>query len=419
MRVGNDVVPSTTGGTRSTHSPIPDPCSGSRQFLQLHQVDSPLRQALSATPPPTTTSNSNSSSTPLLTASLNSPPVAHAHSKSPSPAPSSQLKANGSVDLSIPATLKRYQLHNSPPTSPSPSSSEKKQQSSAELYSHLLLQLRQSSPATSTPSAAAATTPVSSIKMTAANRKEKLKCQPSFQCPVCKKRFQRHIAMNAHFQNEHIGQVQNEKVCRLCSHRSKNIASIRVHLLKIHQIDLEKPGACLVEPEIKEINNNCIVSVAKDSNSNLTTPDTSRPSSPATLVIDIKKEPDITTEYNETSAVPRDLSLRQPRSSSDQVFHDRPSKSLKRTTNSPNPSTSASVNAKRYKRSGPPGLDQELGTDQSWRCQSCQIVFPNQTLYFLHRGFHSEANPWRCNSCGQVCLDMYDFNTHLVSVPHV
>ena len=57
---------------------------------------------------------------------------------------------------------------------------------------------------------------VINCKMTAAARKEKLRLQPSFQCPVCRKRFQRHIAMNAHFQNEHIGSTETEKVCKLC-----------------------------------------------------------------------------------------------------------------------------------------------------------------------------------------------------------
>ena len=53
-----------------------------------------------------------------------------------------------------------------------------------------------------------------------------------------------------------------------------------------------------------------------------------------------------------------------------------------------------------------------------WQCQHCNIIFPDQTLYFLHRGFHSNTNPWKCNGCGQRCLDMYDFNTHLMSDVH-
>ena len=53
-----------------------------------------------------------------------------------------------------------------------------------------------------------------------------------------------------------------------------------------------------------------------------------------------------------------------------------------------------------------------------WQCQHCNIIFPDQTLYFLHRGFHSNPNPWKCNGCGQRCTDMYDFNTHLMSDVH-
>jgi len=54
-----------------------------------------------------------------------------------------------------------------------------------------------------------------------------------------------------------------------------------------------------------------------------------------------------------------------------------------------------------------------------WQCQHCNIIFPDQTLYFLHRGFHSgNGNPWKCNACGQRCTDMYDFNTHLMSDVH-
>jgi Pyruvate/2-oxoacid:ferredoxin oxidoreductase delta subunit len=45
-------------------------------------------------------------------------------------------------------------------------------------------------------------------------------------------------------------------------------------------------------------------------------------------------------------------------------------------------------------------------SDSNWRCQHCSITFPNQTLYFLHRGFHSETDPWRCNGCGLKCSNL-------------
>ncbi|XP_035206452.1 zinc finger protein Helios-like [Stegodyphus dumicola] len=51
-------------------------------------------------------------------------------------------------------------------------------------------------------------------------------------------------------------------------------------------------------------------------------------------------------------------------------------------------------------------------------CPYCGIIFPDQTLYFLHRSLHSEASPWKCNLCGKSCKDKYDFNSHVISKGH-
>lgn len=71
---------------------------------------------------------------------------------------------------------------------------------------------------------------------------------------------------------------------------------------------------------------------------------------------------------------------------------------------------------------------QPLNTDPSlWRfmafkktlqCSFCGITFPDQTLYFLHKGCHSETNPWKCNICGEQCSNVYEFNSHLLSKTH-
>lgn len=51
-------------------------------------------------------------------------------------------------------------------------------------------------------------------------------------------------------------------------------------------------------------------------------------------------------------------------------------------------------------------------------CAYCGIGFPDQTLYFLHKGCHSDANPWKCNICGEQCSNVYEFNSHLLSKSH-
>uniref|UniRef100_A0A1B6FGT3 C2H2-type domain-containing protein n=1 Tax=Cuerna arida TaxID=1464854 RepID=A0A1B6FGT3_9HEMI len=57
-------------------------------------------------------------------------------------------------------------------------------------------------------------------------------------------------------------------------------------------------------------------------------------------------------------------------------------------------------------------------TSASLQCVFCGIGFPDQTLYFLHKGCHSESNPWKCNICGEQCCNVYDFNSHLLSKTH-
>jgi len=55
---------------------------------------------------------------------------------------------------------------------------------------------------------------------------------------------------------------------------------------------------------------------------------------------------------------------------------------------------------------------------KSLQCSFCGITFPDQTLYFLHKGCHSETNPWKCNICGEQCNNIYEFNSHLLSKTH-
>ncbi|KAH8308869.1 hypothetical protein KR059_002557 [Drosophila kikkawai] len=51
-------------------------------------------------------------------------------------------------------------------------------------------------------------------------------------------------------------------------------------------------------------------------------------------------------------------------------------------------------------------------------CHFCGIEFPDETLYFLHKGCHCESNPWRCNICGEQMNNVYEFNAHLLSKSH-
>lgn len=58
------------------------------------------------------------------------------------------------------------------------------------------------------------------------------------------------------------------------------------------------------------------------------------------------------------------------------------------------------------------------GRKLNLRCLFCNIEFPDQTLYFLHKGCHSESNAWKCNICGEQLNNVYEFNSHLLSKSH-
>jgi len=65
-----------------------------------------------------------------------------------------------------------------------------------------------------------------------------------------------------------------------------------------------------------------------------------------------------------------------------------------------------------------PSLWRYMAFKKTLQCQFCSITFPDQTLYFLHKGCHSETNPWKCNICGEQCSNVYEFNSHLLSKNH-
>jgi len=240
----------------------------------------------------------------------------------------------------------------------------------------------------------------------------------AFQCPICRKRFQRHIAMNAHFQNEHTGAngADGERTCPLCSFRARTVADIRAHMLADHNIDLDSPTACMVDPESPAMQTSPppqpAVTISRQpvavtaAEHPRTPPLPPPPPTPSTATV--KTEPD--SDENERA---KDLSVRNQtnvncvRSGSPGVKRRRPAVVL------------AKVPATRSVPSTPSDNVEGLTSDHRWRCSHCSIVFPNQTLYFLHRGFHSsDGDPWRCNGCGVACADLYDFNAHLVSQAH-
>ena len=556
----------------------------------------------SSTPIHSVSTTISISSTPLLAASLSRPPVASpssslatlASAAVAASATSSTINVNSSaVDLSQ-RNNANSNLHNNGLTESINYSTEKDTsslyeqlsmikdhqksplRSQSEVYAHLLMQLRHAQARINNgsrslsplaivqqvqdhnvqESAQNSPSNVSSCnKLTAAARKEKLRLQTCFQCPVCKKRFQRHIALNAHFQNEHIGSTPSEKHCKMCTDIFPDITSIRAHLLNKHGVDLDSPSSCLVEGEVnapeqihggkqapassppspssssspsvfssgtetvESINqpkrstrgkskgrklNNSNSSGLADNKISIERASSKSPNLkeglrilPDTACIDDSSSSSISSNgssciSNAVDAITSSSVSRLTKSTSNTVSigyvsHRYLSAPIKKevaeeafsnfdsnqssceeatdlTIKKSPPENSLPSSAKRkypLSSSNIPvsnslsmepnlrsallqkklkiehsnqievktsdnqiresDLTSEVAEDLVFqlKCQHCSIQFPNQTLYFLHRGFHSEgSNPWRCNGCGKICTDMYDFNTHLMSDSH-
>lgn len=359
-----------------------------------------------SSPPPST------NSTPLLTATLNAP-VAYYNSirvKSDRGEQQSGKKANTQCDVS--------------------NSLSSQQQQSATFYSALIRQLKKKT-GTSVESGGNTARLHQHSKL----NKEKTKPLP-FVCPACRKRFQRHIAMNAHFQNEHISPASGsgERTCKLCNGVSSSLAAVRQHLRVAHNIDLDNPVKCLEDCappvlSVLEASLRCTAAQGEETEpscsniemheSGCSSPVTQSPSpahtptsseSPERALFPVKQDGGVRSlviveaDAEDDDAQVEDLSIRKP----SPVL---PRRQASNYTPPPPPQSPKGVKRAR--------LDSPSPTPTTgYTCVHCNIVYPNQTLYFLHRGFHSDSDPWRCNSCGVAYNDLYAFNTHLFSVAH-
>ncbi|KAG7201092.1 hypothetical protein KM043_017634 [Ampulex compressa] len=91
---------------------------------------------------------------------------------------------------------------------------------------------------------------------------------------------------------------------------------------------------------------------------------------------------------------------------------------LRRKLTSSSTTNNNSSNTSAYSRGEPPTSTRPDPRSTGLQCTHCRITFPDQTLYFLHKGCHSESNPWKCNICGEQCCNLYQFNSHLLSKSH-
>ncbi|XP_070544361.1 uncharacterized protein [Ptychodera flava] len=52
---------------------------------------------------------------------------------------------------------------------------------------------------------------------------------------------------------------------------------------------------------------------------------------------------------------------------------------------------------------------------KEFRCQYCEISFPDLSTFMIHRGCHGRESAFQCNACGQCCKDRVEFNAHIIT----
>lgn len=60
-----------------------------------------------------------------------------------------------------------------------------------------------------------------------------------------------------------------------------------------------------------------------------------------------------------------------------------------------------------------PTADAATQDDLANRCIHCGIYFLDEVMYALHMSCHGEQGPYQCSFCLHVCVDRYDFTTHI------
>uniref|UniRef100_T1ISM1 C2H2-type domain-containing protein n=1 Tax=Strigamia maritima TaxID=126957 RepID=T1ISM1_STRMM len=220
--------------------------------------------------------------------------------------------------------------------------------------------------------------------------------QSPFRCPLCDKEFHRQVHLRDHLSVEHNNDNAvavpslSDRTCRVCGHRAATAKGAKLHYTSRHN---RKPNPDMIirsgEANLRNspypIYPPGIISLINPMLRSASSPPPAQVSSSGYVAnnrVSIKNEAE-----GEEGTVNRCLPPPTPDSSRPQTM-------------------------------GMPDACGSFCVSGGLQCCHCGIIFPDQTLYFLHKGLHSEGNPWKCNICGDLSQDKYEFNAHVLSKAH-
>uniref|UniRef100_A0A3P8W4I4 Zinc finger transcription factor Trps1 n=1 Tax=Cynoglossus semilaevis TaxID=244447 RepID=A0A3P8W4I4_CYNSE len=90
-------------------------------------------------------------------------------------------------------------------------------------------------------------------------------------------------------------------------------------------------------------------------------------------------------------------------------LHHQPSYTVQRDTNAASMHQDHSTEKQPTRET----VDASTQDDLTNRCVHCGIYFLDEVMYALHMSCHGEQGPYQCSFCLHVCVDRYDFTTHI------
>uniref|UniRef100_A0AAF5PHF1 C2H2-type domain-containing protein n=1 Tax=Wuchereria bancrofti TaxID=6293 RepID=A0AAF5PHF1_WUCBA len=263
-----------------------------------------------------------------------------------------------------------------------------------------------------------------------------IKTGADFDCPValCDKQFSQHSSLRTHLDEAHAIAPSTPASCKRCSLLFANSRRLLLHYQTKH--DEGDTSNVVVTSPVKSISENSVKDIYA-----LASPVSKkqRRTNAQTIVAAIQEQLKFIKQESMKPSINEDISrcmdyeqtgygmmtneewllslshintptLITPETALQQLWT--------RTSNAGSENTEDQSHSPSVDSGSSSATDGEGGDKEQQECMHCGMIFMDQTLYLLHKGLHSDSDPWKCNLCGHGCGDKYMFTTHVISSDH-